>query len=256
MLSRVNGLETYYLREGRGAPLLLLHGWGVTHESFAPLVPVLADRFSLLRVDLPGFGWSPPPPTAWGSAEYRAHVAALLDGLGIGRAAVLGHSFGGRIAIRLAAEEPARVARLVLVASAGLRPPRSLGVRARVAVTKLLAGLGRLPGCGPWGRRLQEGWRARVGSRDYRSAGGMRPTLVRLVNEDLLPLLPGIAAPTLLLWGDRDREVGRWAVETMRAQIPGARLTVFPGAGHFPFAEAPEAFAGALLPFLSEGGGW
>ena len=98
-----------------------------------------------------------------------------------------------------------------------------------------------------------ERWAARVGSRDYRNAGAMRPTLVRLVNEDLAPLLPAVQAPTLILWGDQDREVGRTAMDTMQARIPRARLVVFPGAGHFPFADAPAKFAESLLPFLAEG---
>ncbi len=98
-----------------------------------------------------------------------------------------------------------------------------------------------------------ERWASRVGSRDYRNAGAMRPTLVRLVNEDLVPLLPAVQAPTLILWGDQDREVGRAAMDTMQARIPRARLVVFPGAGHFPFVDAPAEFAKALLPFLAEG---
>lgn len=256
MLRRVNGLETYYRAEGRGAPVLLLHGWGVSHESFASLAPLLAEQFQVLRLDLPGFGWSPPPPAAWGTAEYRDHVAAFLDGLDIARAAVLGHSFGGRIAIRLAAEQPARVARLVLVASAGIRPRRGWRYHARVGTTKLLKAACRLPLAGGWGRRLLERWTGRVGSRDYRNAGPMRPTLVRVVNEDLAPLLPAVQAPTLICWGDQDREVGREAMEAMRAGIPDARLVVFPGAGHFPFAERPAEFAGHVLPFLRAGGRW
>ncbi|MBI4536350.1 MAG: alpha/beta hydrolase [candidate division NC10 bacterium] len=254
MLIRINGLETYYTLEGEGAPVLLLHGWGVSNESFASLAPVLAERFQVLRVDLPGFGWSEGPPVAWGSAEYRDHVAALLDGLSIGRAAVLGHSFGGRIAIRLAAEQPARVARLVLVASAGLRAPRRWRYYVRVGTTKLLKGLCRVPGCGGFCRRALERWAGRVGSRDYRKAGAMRPTLVRLVNEDLAPLLPAVEVPTLILWGDQDREVGQAAMETLTARIRNARLVVFPGAGHFPFLDAPAEFLNALLPFLAEGG--
>ena len=254
MLIRINGLETYYRLEGQGAPVVLLHGWGVSHESFAALAPVLAERFQALSVDLPGFGWSQAPPHAWGTAEYRDHVAALLDGLAIGPASVLGHSFGGRIALRLAAEQPARVARLVLVASAGLRPPRSWRFYVRVGTAKLLKGLSNLPGCRGVGRRAVERWAGRVGSRDYRNAGAMRPTLVRLVNEDLAPLLSAVQAPTLILWGDQDREVGRVAMDTMQARIPRARLVVFPGAGHFPFVDAPAEFAESLLPFLSEGG--
>ena len=254
MLSRVGGLETYCRMEGQGPPVVLLHGWGASHESFAGLAPTLAERFRVLSVDLPGFGWSEPPPAAWGSAEYRDHLVALLDSLGVGPAAVLGHSFGGRIAIRLAAEQPARVSRLILVASAGLRPPRSVRARLLVGVTRLLRRASELPGCAGVIQPLLARWAGRVGSRDYRAAGAMRPTLVRLVNEELFPLLSAIQAPTLILWGDQDQEVRRAAMERMRAGIAGARLVVLPGAGHFPFADAPAAFEEHLLPFLAEEG--
>ncbi len=93
----------------------------------------------------------------------------------------------------------------------------------------------------------------RFGSRDYLAAGPMRPTLVKVVNEDLTPLLPGVQAPTLILWGDRDREIPRTAMEIMAARIPNARLVVFEGAGHFPFLDVPERFCGALMEFLRGG---
>jgi pimeloyl-ACP methyl ester carboxylesterase len=89
-----------------------------------------------------------------------------------------------------------------------------------------------------------------VGSPDYRAAGRMRPTLVRVVNEDLTPLLPMVQASVLLLWGDQDHEVGRHAMEIMAAKIPRARLMVFPGAGHFPFQDAPDEFRRGLTEFL------
>jgi len=92
-----------------------------------------------------------------------------------------------------------------------------------------------------------------VGSRDYLAAGPLRPTLVKVVNEDLTSMLAMVQAPTLLLWGDQDQEVRRPAVEVMAAKIPRARLTVFPGAGHFPFQDAPENFCEAVLAFLREG---
>jgi pimeloyl-ACP methyl ester carboxylesterase len=71
-----------------------------------------------------------------------------------------------------------------------------------------------------------------------------------VVNEDLTPLLPMVHAPVLLLWGDRDQEVGRHAMEIMTAKIPRARLMVFPGAGHFPFQDAPDEFRRRLTGFL------
>ncbi|MFB3818279.1 MAG: alpha/beta fold hydrolase [Candidatus Methylomirabilales bacterium] len=253
MLAHIQGLDTYYTLEGSGPPVVLLHGWGASSQSLQGPAAALAAEFRVLSADLPGFGWSDPPPAAWGTVEYADHLRALLDGLGLGRAALLGHSFGGRVAIQLAARTPERVERLVLVASAGVRRRRRPRDYARLGVTKLVKALAALPLVGRLGRPLQQRWAERVGSRDYKAAGRMRPTLVRVVNEDLAPLLPDIQAPTLLLWGDQDEEVRREAVLTMASRIAGARLLVFPGAGHFPFLDAPERFLEALRGFLREG---
>ncbi len=253
MLIRIDGLETHYRDEGKGDPLFLLHGWGSSCQSFDGVEAALADRFRCLAVDLPGFGWSPIPPAAWGTREYALHVEHLLTALGVERSACLGHSFGGRVAIRLAAEAPARVSKLVLVASAGIRAPRGARYYARLGVTKLLKRVLSLPLWGAAGARLLARRLERVGSRDYRTAGAMRPTLVRLVNEDLAPLLPAIQAPTLILWGDRDTEVPRRNAEILQAGIRGSRLVVFEGAGHFPFLDLPKDFCDATKAFLQEG---
>ncbi|MBI4573055.1 MAG: alpha/beta hydrolase [candidate division NC10 bacterium] len=250
MLLRINGLQTHFTEEGRGDPVVLLHGWGTSSQSLAPLCGALADAYRVLAVDLPGFGWSQAPPVAWGAADYAGHVRGLLEQAGIERAAFIGHSFGGRIAITLAATRPAGVSRLVLVASTGIRPPRRAGYTVRVTTAKLTRWFFSLPGWGRTGQRIIAKVYGRFGSRDYRAAGPMRPTFVKVVNEDLTPLLPAIQAPTLILWGERDEEVPRSAMETMAARIPGSRLVVFPGAGHFPFLEAPEEFQRALLGFL------
>ncbi len=253
MLIRIDGLETHYLDEGKGEPVLLLHGWGASCQSFAGVVAELADRFRFLALDLPGFGWSQRPPVAWGAGVYARHVVRLLTALGIGQAACVGHSFGGRVAIRLAAEEPRRVSRLVLVASAGIRPPRGARYYARLAVTKLLKRVLSLPLWGGAGQRILARRLERVGSRDYRAAGPMRPTLVRLVNEDLTSILPAIQAPSLILWGDRDPEVPRHHMEIMQGGIRGSRLVVYEGAGHFPFLERAKDFCAMLEAFLREG---
>jgi len=191
-----------------------------------------------------------------GDHHHADQVRQLLDELGLATVALLGHSFGGRIAVCLAAQRPTRVARLILVAPSGVRPRQRVSVRAKVGATRLLRRVLTLPGWGRLGERILRRWQDRVGSRDYRAAGAMRPTLVRVVNEDLVPMLPMIQAPTLLLWGDQDLEVRRPAMQTMAAQIPGARLVVFPGAGHFPFQDAPEEFARHLTGFLRGAERW
>ena len=99
---RINGLETFYQLDGQGDPVVLLHGWGASSQSLSGVAACLAPIFRVLSVDLPGFGWSQAPPVAWGVADYADHVRQLLDEAQIERAALLGHSFGGRIAIRLA----------------------------------------------------------------------------------------------------------------------------------------------------------
>ena len=250
MLIRINGLETFYQLEGQGDPVVLLHGWGASSQSLAGVAACLAPNFRVMSLDLPGFGWSQAPPAAWGIADYADHVRQLLDALGIARAAFLGHSFGGRIAIHLAAHHPGRVARLILVASAGVRPKRGPRYYVRVTTAKALRRLLTLPGMEGVGSRLLSRWQAKVGSRDYLAAGRLRPTLVKVVNEDLTPALAMVQAPTLLLWGDQDQEVRRPAMEIMAARIPRARLNVFVGAGHFPFQDAPEAFCRAAKEFL------
>lgn len=256
MLIRVAGLDTFYQVEGEGPPVVLLHGWGTSSQNLEGVSGALRAGFRVVRLDLPGFGWSQAPPAVWGSAEYATQVQAVLEAVGVGRAAVLGHSFGGRVAMLLAATEAPRVARLVLVASSGIRPRRSVRVRAKLATARLLRGLAAVPGLAPLVEPLRARWAERVGSRDYRAAGRLRPILVKTVNEDLRPQLPRIGVPTLILWGDRDQEVGRAAIDVQAAEIPGARLRVFPGAGHFPFQDAPAEFASALREFLGEGARW
>ncbi|HSD51538.1 MAG TPA: alpha/beta hydrolase, partial [Candidatus Methylomirabilis sp.] len=157
-------------------------------------------------------------------------------------------------AIALAAAEPSRISRLVLVAGAGIRPPRGAGYYLRVVSGKLVKRFFSLPGWGATGQRIIAKVSGRVGSRDYQAAGTMRPTLVKLVNEDLTPILSTIRAPTLILWGDRDQEVPRSAMETMATKIPQSRLVVFSGAGHFPFLDAPEEFCRTVREFLQAGG--
>jgi pimeloyl-ACP methyl ester carboxylesterase len=245
---RVAGLRVRCARCGSGDPVLVLHGWGASIEAVRPILAALRDVATAYAVDLPGFGESDPPPEPWSSVEYARFVDALLDALDIDRATVIGHSNGGRVAIRLAVDFPARVDKLVLVNSAGIRPRRTVSRRARVALFKagkLAARAGGRPGAALHARIAR-----RVASADYLGSGPLRGTLVRLVNEDLRDCLPGIRVPTLLVWGDRDRETPLADGRLMEALIPDAGLVSFPDAGHFSYADAPGSFAKVVRYFV------
>jgi len=250
VLVRVGDLDTHFAVSGEGGPVVLLHGWGSSAESMAPVAKALEDRFQVYAIDLPGFGWTPSAATTWGTWEYATYVEAFMDRVGIPEASLVGHSFGGRIALVLAAQRPDRIRDLVLVASAGIRLRRGLLFRAKVGAVKLTKRLFSLPLWGRLGERIVTGLYGRVGSRDYRSAGPMRATLVKVVAEDLRGILSAIRVPTLIIWGDQDQEVPFSSMQIMARGIQGSRLEVFEGAGHFPFIDSPDRFSRVVREFL------
>jgi pimeloyl-ACP methyl ester carboxylesterase len=242
-------MRTRYLRRGAGPAVLVLHGWGGSIEAVYPILTGLEPIATVYALDLPGFGQTDPPPSPWGVEDYQGFVAAFMDAHAIGRATIVGHSNGGRVAIRMAATEPARAARLVLVDSAGIRPKRTLGWYRRVGMAKLGKYAARL--LGPPGERLRAALVARAASADYAAAGEMRPTLVRLVNADLRPFMPRIAVPTLLVWGAQDTDTPLSAARLMERLIPDAGLVVLERAGHYSYLDQPARFARIVSHFIA-----
>jgi pimeloyl-ACP methyl ester carboxylesterase len=223
---------------------VLLHGWAASIDTVAPIQDCLSAERRVIAFDLPGFGQSDLPPRPWDSHDFAVAIKRALDQLGLDRVSLIGHSRGGAISIVLASQWPGLVERIVLVDSAGLRPRHSVGYRARVAAYKTAR---RVAGRGQLGEWLS----GRFGSTDYRAAGPMRATLVRVVNEDLRPLLPRVNAPTLLIWGDQDRETPLSDAAIMEQEIPDAGLVVFPGAGHFSYLDDLPRFCQIVKYFLA-----
>jgi pimeloyl-ACP methyl ester carboxylesterase len=238
--------------DGDGPAVLLLHGWGGTIESWAPVYEALRRAHTVYAFDLPGFGASGLPLNPWGSADYAQLILKAMDHLKLDTPHLIGHSFGGQVTIRLASTHPERVGKLVLVASAGMRRRPKLTTRLKRAAARL----GRCVATygGKMGEPLRDAIYRRVQSQDYARAGAMRPTLVKVVNEDVSRLLPQIQSPTLLVWGERDPDVPLAAGRTMERLIPQAQLVVFENAGHFPYLDQFDRFRLVVGRFLRDNG--
>lgn len=236
---------------GSGPPLVFLHGWGSESSVFAGLVADLGNRHRCIRIDLPGFGKTPPPPAPWSSGEYAEWLRGLLESIGVNQPVLLGHSFGGKVAARLAAWGLAR--KLVLLGSAGIPPKRPPSYYAKVYTYKTVKLLAKVPVFGPLFRDIQERMSGRAGSADYRAAQGvMRASLVRSVNEDLRPVFAQVPCPTLLVWGRNDTATPVADAQTIEKLIPGSGLVVLDNAAHYVFTDQAAACAKILAAFLED----
>jgi pimeloyl-ACP methyl ester carboxylesterase len=238
-----HGRSVRYRVAGAGEPVVLLHGLSGSGRWWGRTVPALAGRYRVYVPDLPGFVAMARSGSRgrFGLAEAPAWLLAWMEAVGLRSAHVVGHSMGGYVALRLAADAPEAVRRLVLVAPAGVR--RGHRPDPMLAYTlPLVAAL----------RRVGPGFLPLV-ARDALRAG---PATVwwaarALLAADARPHLPAVAAPTLLIWGARDPLVPPAIGYRLRAEIGGARLLLLEGAGHVPMYERPTAFNTALLAFLA-----
>lgn len=230
----------------RRPSVLALHGWARSSADFAATL----EGLDAVALDLPGFGATPPPPEAWGAAGYAAAVASVLPEL-TGPVVVIGHSFGGRVAVDLAASHPDAVAGLVLTAAPLVRRP---GAAAKTPALAYRVGRA-LHRRGLFSETRMEALRRRYGSRDYLAATGvMRGVHVKVVNETYEDQLAAIACPVELVWGDDDAEVPVAVAEAAQGLLARARLTVVPGAGHLTPLTAPGALRDAVHRLQAPGG--
>ncbi len=227
----IDGRRVRYIDEGEGPEVLLLHGWGAPAETYRLIIDHLKTRCRVVAPDLPGFGGSEEPAEPWSVDDFVDFVLKFAAFAGLKAPALIGHSNGGRIIIKLMnrPELPFEVPKIVLMDAAGIKAKHGPGYYMKVYSYKAAKRV--LPS-------LAEKMRGKVGSADYKNASPvMRQTMVRALNEDLTPLLSGIHAPTLLIWGENDTATPLSDGKLMEKRIPDAGLVVLEGAGHFAFAE-------------------
>lgn len=251
MQAVVDKLLTHYEIQGAGPPILLLHGWGDRLETFDAIVPTLAKSYTVVRLDLPGFGATEPPKTTWGLEEYAQFVEQFLKKLKLGSPhAIVGHSNGAAVAILGVASHVLHADKLVLLAAAGVRDREEV----RKLVLKGVTKAGKLATC--WlprrsRRRLQRWFYGTIGS-DMLVAPHLKETFKRTVAQDIQPQARKLDLPTLLIYGDADNATPLHKVgAVLRHTIAGSKLVVIPGADHFVHQRAPAEAARYIKEFIA-----
>lgn len=248
----VNGLRTRYLMLGEGEPIILLHGWGTNLDSFLPMYSVLQKSMRVIAVDFPGFGHTDFPPIPWTVGDYTNWLISFLQALGVTSAYFLGHSFGGRVSIKLAASSPEIVKKLILVDSAGVR---QFEINWRRKFYKELSRLTKpilylLPKS--WSQKVRWKFYQAISATDYLTAGRLKETYQNVINEDLEPILDQIKASTLLIWGKNDQTTPLSDAIIMSKKIINSKLIVVKGAGHYPFVDSPDDVNQNIITFLQD----
>lgn len=220
-----------FSNENAHLPLVIwAHGWGQSHKAFLKVAEPLKDRTRHILLDLPGFGQSPPPPENWGTEEYARAIAQWLEEINAPSVIWVGHSFGCRIGIRLAALYPERIKSLCLIAGAGLKRNRPTHKKIyfflRIRLFKILKHL--LPA-----GKLKDRVMAYFGSADYKTAGAMKTVFIRTVNEDLGTIAPLIKCPVTLIYGKNDTETPPEFGQRYARLIPDSKFVVLDGQDHY-----------------------
>jgi pimeloyl-ACP methyl ester carboxylesterase len=268
----LHGHRRAFVKTGTGPALLLLHGLGCDHTTWAPVIRELARRHTVIAPDLLGHGLSDKPRADYSLGGYANGMRDLLTVLGIDRVTVVGHSFGGGVAMQFAYQFPDRTDRMVLVAPGGLGPEVTPAIRAittpgfgtlmRVLTLPGLrhlgvAGLRALAGTGLAATRdLDEVAEIFDSFRDRSTVAAIRHVTRAVVDfkgqivtmTDRAYLTE--AVPMCVIWGEDDTVIPSRQAHTVEALAPGARVEVIPNAGHFPHKDHPQRFVRIVTGFL------
>lgn len=241
-------VKTAYRHVGSGQDIILLHGWGQNMNMMSKIEDHLKENYSVYNLDFPGHGESDMPSEPWGVPDYTEFLRAFVEGNGIENPILIAHSFGCRVAIRYEAKYQ-DVKKMVLTGAAGIRPQKTTSQKLKTSAFK----------AGKWLLKAthQEdklaSLQSKHGSEDYRNAEGvMRPTFVKVVNDDVTPILKDVNCPVLLVWGENDEAVPLWMGKQMEQEMPNAGLAIFEQDDHFAYWHQSERFNRVLDIFLND----
>lgn len=217
--------------------LLFLHGWGSCAMHF---VKTLEKCENFVAVDLPGFGNSEAPKTVWSLAEYAVFVEEFLKKLNFENPILAGHSFGGSVGIKYCARK-SKCQKLILIGSAGIRK-RNTEKTVFFIIAKIFGVLFSLPVLKALKDNARKSYYKMIDSEDYINAGILTETYKKVISEDLTPDLREIKTPTVLIWGENDKDTPLKDGELMQQLIENSKLFIIPDAKHYVFLDNEKDF--------------
>ncbi len=253
----IGGMTIAYREMGQGALIVILHGWGSSYRSWVNVQDRIAVKgFRVIVPDLPGFGKTPAPVGAWSVSDYCAFTKEFVRALLPNQEEkffLLGHSFGGRIAISYAAAYGNELDGLILCDAAGILRHK----RKKVALFFSLTKIGNMIFGTPFLRvvrsRARDEWYRLIREKDYyRTSGTMRATFRNVVEENLAGKLPSIKIPTLILWGEHDKATPLEDARIIHRGIAESRLEILKSAGHAINLECSVELARLVVDFMKE----
>ena len=254
MYINIDGLDINYIEKGVGDTVVLVHGWGSNITLFESAINLLSAKYRVIAPDMPGFGESDEPKAPWNVDNYVDFVVKFLNKFDVKKAAFLGHSFGGRVIIKMFenGNPPFEIDKIILVDSAGVKPKKNLKQKVKIRTYKMgKAVLNFAPVKKLFPDALHK-FQSKSGSADYNAASPvMRQTLVRVVNEDLTHIFPKVTPSTLLVWGKNDTATPVSDACLMEELMPDAGKVVFENCGHYSFIEKQYEFNRVLASFMN-----
>lgn len=247
----IDNMTINYTKEGTGASVILLHGWGQNIEMMSPIGDALVDNnFEVYNIDLPGFGQSDEPDKPYNLDDYADFLAEFVKKNKIKNPILIGHSFGCRIAIKYTARKDSDVKKLVLTGAAGIKPKRGLIYYIRIYLYKFIKLFQNVPFVKHYIQEAIE----KAGSEDYKNSSPiMKEVLKNTVNEDLTSTLKKIDVPTLLVFGSKDDATPLWMGRIMKKEIKNSKLIVYKGLSHYAYLENIKVFNQDVLAFVKDG---
>ncbi len=254
VVKKIDEITVNYIDEGAGDVILLLHGWGANITLYAGIIQVLSEKHRVIALDMPGFGKTPEPSEPWCVDDYVNFVIKFIESFEITKFSIVVHSFGGRVFFKMNARQNLSftIEKAVLIDSAGILPKKSFKQKVSLKCYKIGRAVMSTKVLHFLYPDAVDDMRRKRGSADYNNATPtMRATLVKVVNEDLEPLMHLVKCPTLLIWGDMDTATPLSDAKRMEELIQDTGLVVCEGAGHFSFAQQAPKVHGALTAFFA-----